>query len=182
MRTFYLLAVFCTFCLIFCENIFYKKLDKLLSFCLANRGSLDYGTFFGISIAKQELLNEKSNKHVEKILKKCDFLEKRFDAENREYFSQEKLPNVGSLLEKVIKIKPFTNLFPTQFDKFHTKSSSFFDSVEIYLKLVNDKNNMPNGMQSDYCLFEVLDCRFSKRCAKVENISTPSFGYPQTHK
>lgn len=153
-----------------------------MSFCLTNRESLDYGTFFGISIAKQELLSEKSNKFVEKILEKCEFLENNFVAENREHFSKEKSPSVGSLLGKIIKLKPFTYQFPMQFDKIHTKSSTFFDSIEIYLKLVNEKKNMPNGIQSDYCLFEVLDCKFSKRCAKVEDISTPSFGYPLTHK
>ena len=180
MKTFYLISAFCTFRFIFCENIFYKKLDKLLSFCLANQESLDYGTFFGISIAKQELLSEKSNKFVEKILEKCEFLEERFVAMDLGHSSNEN--QLGSLLEKFIKNKPFIYQFPVQRDNFYAKPSTFFDSIEMYLKFVNDGKNLPNGIQSDYCLLEVLDCKMSKRCMKIEDVLTSSFGYPQTHK
>jgi hypothetical protein len=60
------------------ENIFLTKLESVLDYCSAHQEKIDYGTLFGVSIAKQQLLGGTSNKIVEILVRKCDDLESAF--------------------------------------------------------------------------------------------------------
>jgi Domain of unknown function (DUF4735) len=85
-------------------------------------------------------------------------------------------------MSSVIDLKPFFHQFSLTYGNIK-KSKKVFNSMDFYLKLVNDAQNMPNGFQSDHCLSEIFnDCKISKMCKKIESFDDFSFGYSQTHK
>lgn len=87
-----------------------------------------------------------------------------------------------SLVHNIVESKTFSRQFPLIQGQI-VKTKIKFNSVESYLRLVNDARNMPDGLQSDHCLSEIFnECEISKMCKKIENVEDNSFGYSQTHK
>lgn len=72
--------------------------------------------------------------------------------------------------------------FPVMYGKI-SSGKNVFSSLEVYVELVNDYRNMPNGVYSDLCIAKISGgCEMTEKCEKLENYMEISFGYSQTHK
>jgi hypothetical protein len=87
----------------------------------------------------------------------------------------------GPFLQSFIDSQPFLKWNPSKQMKF--PSTHGFESIKLYLKLVNSDENIPSGSQSDNCLTQMAtQCKLTKQCRKIENPNEIAFGYSQTHK
>lgn len=62
--------------LIYCENIFYEKLNNLLDYALVH-DAVDSGVVLGIYFAKGQLLSDVAKPEVLRLFSKCEKLEKK---------------------------------------------------------------------------------------------------------
>lgn len=79
MRVKNFLVIFALLNLTLCENIFYKKLNKLFDYCLKNLETVDSGTLMGLSFAKGQLMILNGNSpELTGLIKKCEKLQNHF--------------------------------------------------------------------------------------------------------
>lgn len=171
----------------FGDNIFYGKLNKLLDHCLVNREAVDSGVLLGIAFAKSQLLSDKGSFRTEVLLEKCETLALQFD--NRNNIGKTTSLNlfiIFSILNftarKFINSSISLKSFPLKFGTI-LKERNVFPSTDIYLQLLNDDRNQPNGRVSDKCLSQITNnCEISDFCWRMEDANAVAFGYSQTHR
>lgn len=96
--------VFVALCsLSFGENIFYRRLDKLLDHCLVSEEGADAGILLGIAFARNQLLSDKESFRTEILLEKCEKLGKQFERKNE--FGERSTENEIYLVRYVPKFK-----------------------------------------------------------------------------
>lgn len=66
------------------ENVFLRKLDKLLDYCVYNPQEVDEGTILGILIAKGQERFFKDNENVAVLMQKIEVTERNFEEMSEE--------------------------------------------------------------------------------------------------
>lgn len=160
------------------KNVFFDRLELLMDFCIAHPETVDSGTMLGVLFAKGRLESHPERQNVVQLMRKSVALEKSFMKQAQKPTIPNKIVHELIFDSSVFKLK-----FPSRRLQPLSDRDSGFSSLGHYTRTLNDDRNLPNGVLSDRCLFEVLSgCQVSEDCFEIEDPRTSSFGYSQTHK
>lgn len=160
------------------KNVFFDRLELLMDFCIARPETVDSGTMLGVLFAKGRLESHPEKQNVVQLIRKCATLEKNFMKQPEKSTLADKIVHELVYDPSIFKLK-----FPNRRLQLHFDGGSEFSTLSQYTRVLNDDRNLPNGILSDRCLFEVLSgCEVSEDCFEVEDPRAASFGYSQTHK
>lgn len=160
------------------KNVFFDRLELLLDYCIGHPQTVDSGTMLGVLFAKGRLEWHPERQNVVQLIRKSGAVE-------RSFLKQPQKPSIANkIVHELISDSTILKMkFPNRHLQHFLGVNSEFSSLNRYTRILNDERNLPNGLLSDRCLFEVLSgCQVSENCFEIEDPRSASFGYSQTHK